>query len=140
MRSTCVNIYIHNQAFKRWQSLNEKLECGYMDLVPHFERRPNHGLLHSLKDYPMVKDIVLLDTWSMKLDMFRIIWELNCIHLLNKETHPTQQSLGKNKRSMSIGFYKWKFQATNLEWYFRRQIKFGTKDNLFRPKFGACAM
>jgi len=65
--------------------LNEKLERGYMDLVPRFERRPNHGFFHSLKDCPMVKDIILLDTWSMKLDMPAIIQELKFVHLLNKE-------------------------------------------------------
>jgi hypothetical protein len=86
-----------------------------MDLVPHFERHPNHGFLLNFEDCPMVKDIILLDTWSMKLDMPRIIQELKFIHLLNKEAHPTQQSLEKDKGFMSIGFYKWKFQAKNLE-------------------------
>jgi hypothetical protein len=100
----------------------------------------NHGFLHSLKDCPMVKDIILLDTWSMKLDMPRIIWELKFVHLLNKEARHIQQILEKDKGSMSIGFYKWKFQATNLEWYFRTQVKFGPKDHLCRPKFGACVM
>ncbi len=95
--------------------MNENLECGYMDLVPHFERHPNHGFLLNFEDCPMVKDIILLDTWSMKLDMPRIIQELKFIHLLNKEAHPTQQSLEKDKGFMSIGFYKWKFQAKNLE-------------------------
>jgi hypothetical protein len=63
----------------------------------------------------MVKDIILLDTWSTKLDMPRIIQELKFIDLLNKEARPTQQSLEKNKGSISIGFYKWRFQAKNLE-------------------------
>jgi hypothetical protein len=46
----------------------------------------------------MVKDIILLDTWSTKLDMPRIIQELKFIHLLNKEARPTQQSLEKEQR------------------------------------------
>ncbi len=51
----------------------------------------------------------------MKLDMLRIIRKLKFIYLLNKEARPTQQSLEKDKGFMSIGFYKWKFQAKNLE-------------------------
>jgi hypothetical protein len=86
-----------------------------MDLMPRFERHPNHEFLHSLEDCPMVKDIILLDHWSMKLDMLRIIRKLKFIYLLNKEARPTQQSLEKDKGFMSIGFYKWKFQAKNLE-------------------------
>jgi hypothetical protein len=71
----------------------------------------------------MVKDIILLDIWSTKLDVPIIIQELKFIHLLYKEARPSQQSLEKNKGSISIGFYKWRFQAKNLDWYFRRHVK-----------------
>jgi hypothetical protein len=48
---------------------------------------------------------------------------------------PYSKKFGKRQRSMSIVFYKWKFQANNLEWYFRRQVKFRMGDIFLNLRF-----